>query len=71
MGLAAAANAKEDLGRIHTGPRAASTDIEIDESGEKTNIKNKMIKTPLSFALPVRSSTIICFRVRTCTQSHE
>jgi len=48
--LAAAADANEDLGRIQAEPRAASTDIEIDESGGKTNMKNKTTKAALSFA---------------------
>ena len=43
-GVGRCGDANEDLGRIQAEPEPASTDIEIDESGGKTNMKNKMIK---------------------------
>ena len=39
MGLAAAAGTNEDLGRMQAELGAASTAIEIDESGVTTNMK--------------------------------
>ena len=54
------------------GPRVASTDIAIDDSGGKTGINDKALKIPFVF-LPSQfaDTTITHFRVRTCTQSRE
>lgn len=53
MGLAAAAGTNEDLGRMQTELGAASTAIEIDESGVTTNMKNETTKSSFFVCLTV------------------
>ena len=53
MGWAAAAGTNEDLGRMQAELGAASTAIEIDESGVTTSMKNETTKGSFVVCLTV------------------
>jgi hypothetical protein len=58
MGLASAAGTNEDVGRIHAEPRAASTNIDIDDRKKNEDDNHKRQKQHSSLLPQFAGSTI-------------